>query len=180
MLNFVLGFLSGIFANQVFGMLTRLFQARFEVSIGNPIDKPDGRDTLWIVPVRFQLKGLKKILMEPVKERFIAKVKLDSSSPIWGKWLVGDINANTCLVNGPDVIPALLVSTFSGKVRLLDDLEPSLDNGLHYLELEIYRLWDNSLVTHKRFEIHIEDNDIKWTLGKSEVEGGKNHGRLLL
>ena len=89
------------------------------------------------------------------------KLKLDSASPIWGKWFVGELHDNTCLVNSPDVIPALLVNTFSGKVRLLDDLEPILENGLHQLELEIYCLWDNSLIEKKCFDICVLNNNVE-------------------
>jgi hypothetical protein len=80
MVNFVIGFLAGFFANWIFGMLSRVTPStwvRFEVRFQQPKKEVDLAGESWLVPVTIYPPRWRRILKAPLQEYLLVDVQVD-------------------------------------------------------------------------------------------------------
>ena len=163
---FWLGFLAGLFANWMFGMITRLLPAtyvRFRVQIEKDIDKEEelGFQNRWVL-VRIEPPQLKRALMEPLREYLRVQLKLDKEEWVYGKWVEGDINTYQLRTDGAMTALALVFSCSNQGVYLCDNLSNPIEEGKHVLYVRVIRTLDKNIAAEK--EIHFAVNSSRLIL----------------
>jgi hypothetical protein len=164
MLNFLLGFIAGIFANQVFAMLSRLLPdkwVRYGVLIGE-LEKQNTLGVIWISQITLTSPSRwRRALMLPLIEYLIAEVRFNNGEWIKTRWQTGDVNIAMLRADGLMTIPVVIL-TYSGSQSYLgDNIQTNLITDSGIIELRIIRSVDKQEAAIKRFYFNHKTGDLK-------------------
>jgi hypothetical protein len=113
MVNFVIGFLAGFFANWVFGLLSRVIPStwvRFEVHFQHPKKDVDLAGESWLVPVTIFPPRWRRILMPPLQEYMLVDVQIDDMKWVRSKWIKGDLSETMLRADAAMTVPCTVLS----------------------------------------------------------------------
>ena len=113
MVNFVIGFLAGFFANWVFGLLSRVIPStwvRFDVHFQYPKKDVGLAGESWLVPVTISPPRWRRILMPPLQEYMLVDVQIDDMKWVRSKWVKGDLSETMLRADAAMTVPCTVLS----------------------------------------------------------------------
>lgn len=122
-LSFIFGFLSAIFTNKVYAMLTRILPdkwARYEITIGEIETRRTLTGYKWIAPIRIDSpKWYRRMLMPPLTEYLNAYIVIDNQkNKVMAVWDKGDMREISLRADGVRSIPIVIVTSVNSTLYL--------------------------------------------------------------
>ncbi len=149
-MTFLLGFVAGFLANQVFAMFTRALPqewVRYKIRIGTP--ELERRKFYWFVPVTISTPPwFRRMLMPVLTEYLTVEVKLDDKDWIGTKWDVGDAPVYMLRTDGVMTVPAIIFMCHNTNLYLGGEGFENEDKvtQMENISIRVVRSMDKSIV----------------------------------
>ena len=158
---FFYGFLAGVFANQVFGMLTRLLPptwVRYQVKVGKFYKSEELDLWTWILAIRIEPPRWKRALVEPYIDYLEGTLTLnrDTEKAVDGKCVKGDVTDPLLRADGAMTVFMLVFSGVGSTGCLGDNTMLRLQGGKHTVSIGVLRSVDQNITAEMEFPIIVE------------------------
>lgn len=180
MSQFAIGFVSGVVAIGVAGIVARLLPdtwVRFRVRIGDPAPDEELVAVTWSVPIEIRSPRWRRALMPPLAEYLLVEVKIDEGVWVRSSWDKGDMSESMLRADAAMSVPVVVLtkSATNGSLYAADKfMETKYQiTVLHEIRVRVLRRVDMTVGDEVVIPVSVAEGVLSLGKPKREAKNGQ-------